>query len=106
MEINQMLKEMQTALEDKKGRDILVLDVRGKTSVCDYFIIASGSSSSQVRALSESIEERLGKLGVEKKRREGFTDGRWVVLDYGDVVVHIFQDEMRLFYHLETLWKE
>ena len=93
------------ALADKRGKDIVVLSVREKTSVCDYFVIASGSNAPQIRAMGERVEELIEReYGVEPLRAEGVRDGRWGVVDYGDVVVHIFQDETRLFYHLESLW--
>ena len=72
--------------------------------LADYFIIAGGRSQTQVRALSDYVDEGMSKLGVEVKRREGETEGRWAVLDFGDCIVHIFNDESRLFYHLESLW--
>lgn len=91
-------------LSDKKGQDIIRIDVRDKSSLADYFIIASGRSTTQTRALAEYVEEEMDKLGVMPTRREGVKDGRWAVVDYGDVIVHIFNDETRLFYHLEKLW--
>ena len=94
-------------LDKRKAQDILVLDVKEKTSIADYFVIASGRSTTQVVALAEHVEEETEKqLGVSVKRREGVAEGRWAVLDYGDVIVHIFNDETRLFYHLERLWAE
>ena len=81
--------------------------VREKSSVCDYFVIASGTSSTQVKALSEYVEEKIGKdFSVSPVREEGVRDARWAVIDYGDVIVHIMQDETRLFYHLERLWSD
>lgn len=106
MEIEKKLALIQQALEAKKGVDIKVLDVSGRTSLCDYFVICSGKSAPQVRALCESVDETLSRAGEEKRRAEGFSDGRWAVLDYGDVLVHIFHDEQRLFYRLEKLWED
>ena len=74
--------------------------------MADYFVVASARSSTQVKALAEHIEERVEKQGINVIRREGLTDARWVVLDFGDVIVHLFNDETRLFYHLERLWGE
>lgn len=94
------------ALADKRGRDIVSLYVREKTDLCDYFLIASGSNAPQIRAMGERVEEMVEKeLGVIPTRTEGVRDGRWAVIDYGDVIVHIFNDETRLFYHLERLWE-
>ena len=95
------------ALSEKRGRDIVTLYVRERTSLCDYFVIASAGSASQIKAMGERVEELVEKeLGIEPTRAEGVRDGRWAVLDYGDVIVHIFNDETRLFYHLERLWKD
>ncbi len=95
------------ALADKRGKDIVVLYVREKTDLCDYFVIASGSNAPQIKALGERVEELVEReLGVLPTRTEGVRDGRWAVVDYGDVIVHIFNDETRLFYHLERLWTD
>ena len=95
------------ALADKRGKDIIKLYVREKTDLCDYFVIASGTNAPQIRAMGERVEELVEKeLGLEPSRTEGVRDGRWAVVDYGDVIVHIFNDETRLFYHLERLWTD
>ena len=102
-----LAEEVCKALADKLGKDIVALYVREKTDLCDYFIIASGSNSPQIRAMGERVEEWVEKnLGVVPTRTEGVRDGRWAVVDYGDVIVHIFNDETRLFYHLERLWTD
>ena len=94
------------ALADKRGKDIVCLYVREKTDLCDYFVIASGSNAPQIRAMGERVEELVEReLGLAPTRTEGVRDGRWAVVDYGDVIVHIFNDETRLFYHLERLWQ-
>ncbi|MBQ9714164.1 MAG: ribosome silencing factor [Clostridia bacterium] len=99
--------EVCKALSDKLGKDIVALYVREKTDLCDYFVIASGSNAPQIRAMGERVEELVEKnLGLMPTRTEGVRDGRWAVIDYGDVIVHIFNDETRLFYHLERLWKD
>ena len=95
------------ALADKRGKDIVALYVREKTDLCDYFIIASGSNAPQIRAMGERVEELVEKeFGIVPTRTEGVRDGRWAVIDYADVIVHIFNDETRLFYHLERLWTD
>lgn len=106
MESKQFTEEICKFLSSKKAEDILMIDVREKTVLCDYFVIASGRSTTQVKALCENLEEKFAKEGVEPRRTEGVRDGRWGVVDYGDVIVHIFNDESRLFYHLERLWEE
>ena len=98
--------EVCKALADKRGKDIVCLYVREKTDLCDYFVIASGSNAPQIKAMGERVEELVEReLGVLPTRTEGVRDGRWAVVDYGDVIVHIFNDETRLFYHLERLWQ-
>ena len=95
------------ALSAKKAKDIATVYVREKSSLCDYFVIASGTSSTQVRAMGEYVEAQMEKqFSLSPVREEGMRDGRWSVLDYGDVIVHIMQDETRLFYHLERLWAD
>ena len=95
------------ALADKRGKDIVALYVREKTDLCDYFIVASGSNAPQIRAMGERVEELIEReYGLVPSRTEGVRDGRWAVVDYGDVIVHIFNDETRLFYHMEKLWQD
>lgn len=92
------------AAEDKKARDVVILDISGISVICDYFVICSGLSSTQVRAIAENVEEKLAERGTKKLRIEGLKDGHWVLLDFGAVVVHVFQDHDRQFYNLEHLW--
>ncbi len=95
------------ALSDRRGRDIVIINVQDKTCLCDYFVIASGTSSTQIKAMGERVEESISQeLSIDPTRTEGVRDGRWAVIDYGDVIVHIFNDETRLFYHLERLWSD
>lgn len=103
----ELATEVCKALADKLGKDIVALYVREKTDLCDYFVLASGSNVPQIRAMGERVEELVEKnLGLVPSRTEGVRDGRWAVIDYGDVIVHIFNDETRLFYHLERLWAD
>lgn len=92
------------AAEDKKAIDITVLDIREVSVITDYFVICSGRSRTQVKAIVENIQEILEKEGVVALRREGFREGNWVLLDYGDVIIHVFQESERQFYKLERLW--
>ncbi len=102
-----LVVEVCKALADKRGKDIIALYVREKTDLCDYFVIASGSNAPQIKAMGERVEELIEKnVGLVPSRTEGVRDGRWAVIDYGDVIVHIFNDETRLFYHLERLWQD
>ena len=94
-------------LSDKKANNIVFLDVEKKTSLCDYFIIAGGRSKTQVQSLAENLEEKLKKeYDIIPQRVEGVQGGRWAVLDYADVIVHLFGDEERDFYRLERLWED
>lgn len=94
-------------LSDRKATDIVYIAVENKTSLCDYFVIAGGRSKTQVKALAEHLEEKLKKEYETVPRRvEGVQGGRWAVLDYADVIVHIFGDEERDFYRLERLWED
>lgn len=93
-------------LRNRKAQDIVKIDIKEKTSIADYFVIASGRSATQVKSLAEYCEEELEKAGVKILRKEGMSEGRWAVLDCGDVIIHIFHDETRLVYHLEKLWGE
>ncbi|MBQ9103598.1 MAG: ribosome silencing factor [Clostridia bacterium] len=104
MEAKVFTEKICNLLVDHKAEDVLSIDVKGKSDVADYFVIASGRSMTHTRALIEHVEEGMEKLGVSPMRREGVREGRWAVLDYGDVVVHIFNDETRVFYYLEKLW--
>lgn len=94
-------------LSERKACDIVYIEVEQKTSLCDYFLIAGGRSKTQVKSLAENLEEKLKKqYGLTPRRTEGVQSGRWAVLDYEDVIVHIFGDEERDFYRLERLWED
>ena len=92
---NEFVEKICAVLSARKAQDIVSVDVREKSSVADYYVIASGRSMAQTRALIEHVEEEMDKIGVAPVRREGVREGRWAVLDYGDVIVHIFNDETR-----------
>ena len=94
------------ALSDKKGRDLKVLDTIGQTTLAEYFVICSGTSNTQVRALAEAAEEALSKAGEEPHHIEGHRGGLWTLLDYSAVVIHVFTEEGREFYDLERLWSD
>ena len=102
----EMAKLACEALADKKGEDIRVIDIAGISVLADYFIIANGTNESQVRALVDNVEETLGKAGYEVKQREGYGLGNWVLLDFGDIIVHVFDRENRVFYDLERIWRD
>ena len=100
-----VLRCAQSAL-DKKAYDLVVLEVDTLTSVADYFLLCTGRSDIQVRSICQAIEESLAKIGVRPLAIEGFTHGQWVLMDFGDVVVHIFYETVRQFYNLEGLWAQ
>jgi len=94
------------AADSKKALDILVLDLRKLTTICDYFVICSGSNSTQVGAIAEGIGQDLAKAGFHPSHVEGAMGATWVLMDYGDVVVHVFEEQTRAYYSLEKLWGE
>lgn len=100
------IKALYKALDDKKGIDIKVLDISGISVMADYFIIASGANKNQVQALADNVEEELLKLGIHYRQVEGYPSGNWILMDYGDFIVHIFNQDDRLFYDLERIWKD
>lgn len=91
---------------DRKAYDLELLDVSKLTSVADYFLICTGRSDTQVRAIAQRVEESLRALGVQPLAQEGYSRGHWVLMDYGDVVIHIFYQPIRAFYDLEGLWRK
>lgn len=102
----EMVKTAVAALQDKKGEDIRVIDISGVTVIADYFIIASGSNPNQVQALVDNVEEQMYKAGYDDPRVEGYNSASWVLLDYNDVIVHVFSQDDRLFYDLERIWRD
>lgn len=102
---NLVLKAAQL-LYDRKAQEIVALKVSHLTVLCDYMLIASGRTANQVTALSDAVEELMGELGVPLRRSEGTGDGRWAVLDYGNILVHLFHREERLYYSLDRLWND
>ena len=94
------------ALEDKKGEEIRVLDIRAISSLADYFIIAGGKNKNQIQAMADEVEEKLGKAGIPVRHVEGYDEAGWVLMDYGDAVIHIFDQENREFYQLEKIWSD
>lgn len=104
--IKALALEIGNIIDDRKGEDIRVLDLQGLTALADYFIIASGNSDRQVSAICTHIEDELAKKGIEPKHKEGHREGRWVILDYSDIIVHVFHHEEREYYKLERLWSD
>ena len=95
-----------TAASDKLATDLVALDVSERIALTDAFLICSGRSERMVQAIADEVEERLAEDGAKRIRQEGRAEGRWILLDFGDVVVHVFHEEERLFYQLERLWRD
>lgn len=106
MDSREIAKLAISALEDKKAEDIKVIDISGVSVIADYFIIANGTNRSQIQALSDNVEETLGRAQIPLKQVEGYDNANWVLLDFHDVIIHIFDKENRLFYDLERIWRD
>ena len=106
MTVKDAMKLAVAALEDKKGEDIKVIDISEVSVIADYFIIASGSNVNQVKTMCDSVCETLGRAGMPEKQIEGYQSGNWILIDFGDIIVHIFDNENRLFYDLEKIWRD
>lgn len=101
-----MWLEAVRAAEEKQARNIRVLDLREVTSFADYFVIASGANSRQIQAVADEIHQRLKKLGEMPNSMEGYDNADWILMDYGDYLIHIFSEKARLYYDLERLWRD
>jgi ribosome-associated protein len=99
-----LLKIVETSLDDDKAEDIVAIDLRGKSTIADYMVIATGRNSRQLAAMASHLDHKLTKAGVARVSVEGADQGDWVLLDGGDVVVHLFRPEVRTFYALEKMW--
>lgn len=104
MESEKKVEIIKNALEDKKASDIEVLNVSEQTSLGDYFVVASCQSAVQVRACVDEVEEKMQDAGIVVLHKEGYQGGSWILMDYGDVIVHVMQQETREFYDIERLW--
>ncbi|MDO5713630.1 MAG: ribosome silencing factor [Tissierellia bacterium] len=105
-EQKEKLQIILDACEDKKGIDTQVLEIGHRSSIGDYFVIVSGNSAIQVGALADEIDDKMAKAGCPRLNMEGQSSGRWIILDYGDIIVHVFHKEEREYYGLERLWQE
>lgn len=106
MDAKEITKIIYKALDDKKGENIKILDISNVSVIADYFIIASGNNINQVQALADNVKEELFKLNLEPKNVEGYRNASWILLDYTDVIVHIFSKDDRIFYDLERIWRD
>ena len=106
MNSKELVKLAITALEDKKAEGIRIIDISEVSILADYFIIANGTNRSQIQAMCDGVEEALKKAGTNVKQIEGYDNANWILADYRDIIVHIFDQENRLFYDLERIWKD
>lgn len=104
--MNKKTEIIKNALDDKKASNIEVLDVAEQTSLAEYFVIASCQSTVQVRACVDEVEEKMEEAGFAVNHKEGYRGGNWILMDYGDIVVHVMQQEIREFYAIERLWDD
>ena len=104
MDSKELTKIIYNALDDKKGENIKILDISSVSVIADYFVIANGNNINQVQALADSVKEELYKLGL--KNVEGYRSASWILLDYTDVIVHVFSKDDRFFYDLERIWRD
>ena len=106
METLELVKKIKAALEDKKAEDITAIDIREVSSIADYFVIANGSNANQLTAMQDAVDEAMYTNGVHAKQVEGNGNSTWILMDYQDIIVHLFSKEDRLFYDLERIWKD
>ncbi|HAX06627.1 ribosome silencing factor [Eshraghiella crossota] len=105
--MDKILNTIYNAIDDKKGGNTRILDISAITTISDYFIITSGNNYNQVRAIADNVEEELlKKHGMRPERVEGYNNGEWILLDYIDYVIHVFDREQRLFYDIERIWSD
>lgn len=106
MELKEKIKMIYKVLDEKKAEDIKIIDISEISTIGDYFIIATGDNQRLVHSLCNEVEEVLGKNGTNPKNIEGYQHGNWVLMDYEDFVIHVFDKENRSFYNLERIWKD
>lgn len=106
METREIALLAVNALEDKKAEDIRIIDISNISTIADYFIIADGSNKSQIQAMTDNVSEALGRAGVTVRQIEGYQNANWILMDFQDIIIHIFDRENRLFYDLERIWRE
>ena len=106
MTVENITKVIYDAIDDKLGKDIAILNIGAVSSLCDYFVIATASSQRQVKAIADSVQDAFTAEGIEPRAKEGYDTQTWILLDYADIIVHVFDEENREFYNLEKLWKD
>lgn len=106
MDTKEIAKLAISALEDKKAEDIRIIDISHISTIADYFIIADGSNKNQIQAMADNVSEALGRLGCHARQVEGYQNANWILMDFQDIIIHIFDRENRLFYDLERIWRD
>lgn len=106
MDNHHVLDTVVDALDDKKAKDIKAIDISQLTTIAHFFVMASGTSVTHIKSLADNVEEKLTEKGLKPLHTEGYNTARWILMDYSDVVVHIFHEEDREFYNLERLWQD
>ena len=102
----EMVKVMVAALQDKKAEDIRIIDISNVSVIADYFVIANGNNPNQVQAMVDNVEEQMYKSGFDDPKVEGYNSASWILLDYHDVILHVFSEEDRAFYNIERIWRD
>lgn len=106
MDSKEIAKLACNALAEKKAEDVKVIDIRNISVIADYFVLADGANQNQLQAMQSAVDEALYKAGIHAKQVEGNNNSTWILMDYGDIIVHIFSKEDRLFYDLERIWRD
>jgi len=106
LDSRKLVDKIVNAIGEKKGTDISIIDIHNITEIADYFVICSGTSTTHIKAIADEIDFKLGEIGLEVYHKEGYDTARWILLDYADVVIHVFHQEDRAFYNLERLWSD
>ena len=99
-----LARKIAAVLDEKKASDIVIIDLSEKSIIADYFVIASGRYTTAVKSRTDNVDEKLSKEGIEPLRRDGFSEAKWIAVDYGSVILHVFHEETREYYRLERLW--
>ena len=102
----ELVRLVTGALDDKKAENIQLIDISQVSTLGDYFVIASGANANQVQAMADAVEEKLGRAGVPPRSVEGYDGAKWILMDYGDIIVHVFDRDTRSFYDIERIWRD
>ena len=105
MDAKEKVQLIAQFMEDKKALDVELISLEGLTIIADYFVVCSGTSSTHVRGIADEVEYQMGEKGIAYHHVEGYDTAKWILMDYGDVIVHVFYEEDRQYYNLERLWK-